>query len=75
MSPFIDVRNPISNITIQSMADLGYAVDPSEADEFDLPGSQPPELHQLDLSGDIVYSPVFVIDRRGGIVRRLDPEG
>jgi len=75
MSPFINDRNPISNITIQSMADLGYVVDPSEADEFDLPGSDPPELHRLDLSGDIVYSPVFVIDRRGGIVRRLDPDG
>jgi len=75
MSPAINanVRNPISNITIQSMADLGYVVDPSEADEFDLPGSDPPELHRLDLSGDIVYSPVFVIDRRGRIVRRLDP--
>ncbi len=75
MSPFIDARNPISNITIQSMADLGYVVDPSEADEFVLPGSHPPESNRLDLSGDIVYSPVFVIDRRGGIVRRLDPEG
>lgn len=75
MSPFINARNPISNITIQSMADLGYVVDPSEADGFVLPGSHPPELHRLDLSGDIVYGPVFVIDGRGGIVRRLDPEG
>ena len=41
MTPAIDsgVANPLSAMSIRSLEDLGYAVDPSHADAYSLPGS------------------------------------
>ena len=80
MSPrySLNVSNPLSAITIQAMADVGYVVDASVADDFDLPNTAPPDLAadappwDVDLRDDVVQGPVIVVDSDGRIVR-VDP--
>ena len=78
MSPRYHGTNPLSAITIQAMADIGYVVDVSLAENFELPTEAPPDLAadappwELDLRGDVVHGPVIVIDANGRIVR-VDP--
>ena len=77
MTPYINVggANPISAITLQAMADLGYTVDVSLADDYELPGTVPPGAgadragRVYDLTGDVVRVPVRVIDADGRVVR------
>ncbi|MYH54025.1 MAG: hypothetical protein F4139_13955 [Gemmatimonadetes bacterium] len=74
---------PFSAVTLQAMADLGYEVDVSLADDYDLPGSIPPpgahpgeDGEVFDLSGDVVMGPVRVVDTNGRVVRIIPaPEG
>lgn len=67
--------NPFSAITLQAMADVGYLVDVSLADDYQLPNTVPPEMagdlvgQALDLSNDVVQGPVMVIDEDGRVVR------
>ena len=80
MSPrlTLSLANPLSAITLQSMADVGYAVDVSVADAYQLPdtttsGVAPGAPGQvLDMRGDVFEGPVMVIDANGRIVR-VDP--
>lgn len=75
MTPFLDglVLNPLSAITIESLADLGYAVDVNQAEAFSMVF---PALFRapavgsriIDLSGDIRRGPIAVVDRNGRIV-------
>ena len=65
---------PLSAITIESMADLGYRVDPSAADQYRVPSAgaagmaiDPESL--IDLSNDIADYPIVFIDQNG---RRVD---
>ncbi|WP_419948060.1 leucine-rich repeat domain-containing protein [Candidatus Palauibacter sp.] len=64
----------LSAITVQALADLGYEVDASRADPF--------ELAALDVTaaadegtveplfaGDVIQGPVFVVDENGKVVR------
>ena len=80
MTPRLDDgRNPISAITIQAMADAGYAVDVSQAEDFELPNTAPPDMaadepgQVLDLTGDVVRGPVIVVDADGRVVRVIPP--
>ena len=74
---------PFSAVTLQLMADIGYEVDVSLADDYGLPGSIPPpdadpggDGEVFDLSGDVVMGPVRVVDTNGRIVRIIPaPEG
>ncbi|WP_420633748.1 Ig-like domain-containing protein [Candidatus Palauibacter sp.] len=65
--------NPLSAITIQSLADIGYAVDPTVADSYRLPGAdaareiEPARL--IPFGDDIWRGPIVVVDRDGRIVR------
>ncbi len=77
MTPFL-VRwttNPFSAITLQAMADVGYVVDVSLADDYELPNTVPPDIpadqdeQVIDLSNDVVQGPVMVIDDDGRVVR------
>lgn len=75
MTPFLDVLvpNPLSAITIESLADLGYAVDVNQAEAFSmvfpvLARSPGVGSRIIDLSGDIRRGPITVVDRNGRIV-------
>lgn len=60
----------LSAITVQSLADLGYVVDVSRADPFQLPGSAKAVAGPgLDLHDDILQGPIEVVDEDGHVVR------
>ena len=64
----------LSAITVQSLADLGYVVDVSQADPFQLPSSAKAIADQgLDLRDDILQGPIRVADENGHIVRVIHP--
>ena len=67
-----DVIGPVSAISIQSLADLGYSVDVSQADPYRLPSPgtasrRAPEdqIHHYD---DVIRGPIQVIDTDGNVV-------
>ena len=63
--------NPLSAITIQSLADVGYRVDVGRADPYSLVFTAPALARGpvIDLRGDIRQSPIMEVDQRGRIVR------
>ena len=64
----------LSAITVQSLADLGYVVDVSQADPFQLPSTAKAIADQgLDLRDDILQGPIRVADENGHIVRVIHP--
>ena len=64
----------LSAITVQSLADLGYVVDVSQADPFQLPSSAKAVADKgLDLRNDILQGPIRVADENGHIVRVIRP--
>ena len=71
----VGVTIPFSAITLQAMADAGYVVDVSLADDYQLPNTVPPRVagdepgQVLDLSNDVVRGPVMVVDTDGRIIR------
>ena len=68
MTPRLDTgANPVSRVTLASLADLGYKVDYSVADDYTLPpsgraGLQGRPRHTVDLHDDIWRGPVRVED-------------
>ena len=75
-----DVPDPLSAITIQSLADMGYTVDVSLAEPFDLLGAaasvdDPHRIIDPDrvvpYGDDILPSSIIVVDRNGRIVRMI----
>ena len=76
--PLTDGPAPLSAITVQSLADLGYEVDVSQADPYMLPDSTTAaERHQEstspELLDDILRGPIIVTDSRGNFVRFWEP--
>ena len=74
MTPFASVGtpDPLSAITIQSLADLGYTVDVGLADPFTLASAaaaDKEDLHVIDLGNDILKGPITVVGRDGRVVR------
>ena len=76
MTPFLDLLNPLSEVTIASLKDLGYGVDLSQGDNFFLPSVSPPQQAvsgapgapgMIDLGNDIWAGPRYVIDKSGRI--------
>ncbi len=64
--------SPLSTITIQSLADLGYTVDVSLADAYRLPSAAALELlleNSTDLGNDIIVGPIVVTDQYGRTIR------
>ena len=65
----------LSAITIQSLADLGYDVDLSQADRFMLPDLATRVQARSEVSiidGDISSGPVVIVDESGRVVRVTD---
>ena len=84
MTPFLDggVANPLSTITVQSLADLGYVVTNVGTDDYTVanpngaPGSEPGGGEKIPLIDDILWMPLRVVDdRTGQVVRVLPPLG
>ena len=81
MTPLMDpgATHPFSAITLQAMADLGYVVDVSLADDYQLSTTPPPDAaadtaeHVYDLSHDFERGPVMVIGTDGRVVRVIPP--
>ena len=61
----------LSAITIQSLADLGYRVNVSRADEYRLPepaGAKPAAEQFLDWGDCVPERPVYVVDENGRVI-------
>lgn len=80
MTPVLNIGagNPLSAITLQSLADIGYGVDLSGADAFDriftAPGrSDGAEAQGIRIEEAVSRNPIAVVDERGRIVRIINP--
>lgn len=77
MTGFIGAgANPLSEVTIASLADMFYAVDPSRADPYSLPagGAAAVRLRGRDLGDDgIDHLPLFTLDPSGRVRRVARP--
>ncbi|MCY3548601.1 MAG: hypothetical protein OXH49_17130 [Gemmatimonadetes bacterium] len=76
MTPFLSAGiEPFSAITIESMADIGYEVDPTVADRYRITGGAPAadQGPVVYLGDDILRMPISVVDRQGRVVRVLRP--
>ena len=79
MNPYFhpDQSNPLSAVSIQSLADLGYQVDLSQADSYTLPqaglrartGAPPPGA--VSFGDDVRLGPIVVVGPDGRLVRVL----
>ena len=74
MTPYASVGlpDPLSAISIQSLADLGYTVDVGLAEPFTLPSAaaaDKEDLNVIDLGNDILKGPITVVGRDGRVVR------
>ncbi len=73
MTPIIaGDSNPLSRITIESLADLGYRVNPAGADAFTLHLEAAADRllgPTIELADDIMPIPLRVVDRQGRVVR------
>ena len=70
------VTNPLSAITTESLADLGYSVDSSGADPFTGAFSAPARLivagrRVINLENDTYRGPMQVVDRSGNMIRTI----
>ncbi len=74
MTPYLDYGDvPLSAITIQALADLGYSVNVDLADEYTLPSARlaadvAADVPTIDLHGDVVRGPIVVVDKDGNVV-------
>ena len=80
MTPYLQagVPEPLSRITIEAMADLGYEVNPSAAESYRITGAGAVGAAKavgpvIDLSNDIARIPIRVFDQRGRLVRIINP--
>lgn len=84
MTPYLDIGvfNPLSAISVASLADLGYLVDPSGADPYVVPfphaahredDAAAPE--RIELVDDILRLPLHIADDGGSIVRVVPHPG
>ncbi len=72
------VTNPLSAITTESLADLGYSVDSSGADPFTGTFSAPARLtapggRVINLENDTYRGPIEVVDPNGNVIRTIFP--
>ncbi|MYG80732.1 MAG: hypothetical protein F4187_02685, partial [Gemmatimonadetes bacterium] len=72
MTPFVGGGHALSLITIESLADLGYGVDVTQAEPYNLPAARPlgPTGDRgpiIDLGDDVARRPIVFIDRKGRV--------
>ncbi len=74
----IGVADPLSAVTIQSLADLGYTVDVGLAEAYSLPGMTAEEavesVETLRYGDDTPRAPIIVVDHHTGRIVRTIPE-
>jgi hypothetical protein len=62
-------KNPLSAITIESLADLGYTVDVTQAEPFTAfftaPSRTDAPSTMIDLGGDLRVGPIWVVEKGG----------
>ena len=81
MTPLLEigVPQPVSAITLQAMADLGYSVNVGLASSYTLPSARPPlaamgqPRRVFDLSGDVDQGPVTIRGPDGQVVDVIPP--
>ena len=76
MTPFIELgAQPLSRITVESLADLGYEVNLSAADQYRVTGAGAPDYDGpvIYLGDDIARIPIRVFDQKGRLVRVIPP--
>jgi hypothetical protein len=76
MTGFIGTdSNPMSTVTIESLRDLGYEVDITQADPYSLEGEngQPALQPGFLLLDDVLHMPMHHVDAKGNIVGVTDP--
>ena len=66
--------NPLSAISIQSLADMGYSVDVTQAEPYSKAFTSPARApasgaRMIDLSNDVIRRPIGVVDERGRVIR------
>ena len=76
MTGFLGVGlNPMSAVTIQSLADMGYSVNLGAAEPYTLDASlrlAPLAGATFELKDDIAHEPIYTLDERGRVVGRMD---
>jgi hypothetical protein len=79
MTGFVDPVDPLSRVTVASMADLGYTVNSAGADAYTLPPPAPPGLRaflsgpRAELKNDVLRLPIRVVDEAGRLVKIVQP--
>ncbi|MXX36056.1 MAG: hypothetical protein F4107_13475 [Gemmatimonadetes bacterium] len=81
MTPVLVVGSAqaLSAITLEAMADFGYVVDVSQADDYELPGARPPGAlaertgQVLHVGDDVIHGPVTVDGPDGRTIRVIPP--
>ncbi|MYG80731.1 MAG: hypothetical protein F4187_02680 [Gemmatimonadetes bacterium] len=74
MTPFLEPsREPLSLVTIESLADLGYGVDLTKAESYTLSstglaGMAVPRGPVIYLGDDIARNPITVVDQKGRLL-------
>ena len=76
--------NPVSAITLQSFADMGYKIDVSEAQPYRLPstaravdiaaGAESQGVDILEYGNDVERGPIMVVDANGKVVNVIGEE-
>jgi hypothetical protein len=72
MTPYVSVVSPLSQLTVRSLADLGYTVDTTKADPFFLTlslGAGGIAPGAVSLAGDVPDLPQYSVDAKGRATR------
>ena len=77
MTPFLNsgVLNPLSAITAQSLADMGYTVNVGQAELYRLPGASAAKQggsRKIPYGNDIRRGIIQVVDRDGHVIRVIE---
>jgi hypothetical protein len=66
--------NPLSELTVESLWDMGYSVDLDAADNFaiTLDVRQQSAATSLSLGDDILTLPIWVVDEEGRVVEVIE---
>jgi hypothetical protein len=76
MTGFVEAStNPLSRVTVASMADLGYSVNLQGADPYTLAPGLRAFAHgpRVELKNDLIRLPIHVVDERGRVERVIQP--
>jgi hypothetical protein len=75
MTGFVDPTDPLSRVTVASLADLGYMVNVAGADPYTLAPGLRAFAHgpHVELKHDLLRLPIHVVDEGGRVVKIVQP--